>query len=427
MASAFFASPFEEAAVVSVDRYGDSRPAMWGPGRGNQIRVLGSVGWPHSLGRFWEAFRRYLGLDDSGQMIALAAHGEPIYKGRVRQLATTIDGQTRLDTGFFTGHSYSRKMITAFGPARDRGNEITQQHMDLAASAQAVLEDNYFALLRHVHQRTGMKQLCLAGEVALNYAANGKILEQTPFNALSIAAAPDDGGLALGAALHVCHEVLDQPRRFVMRHPYYGSEFDDAAMLRAIACWQATAHHHSSLDAADAAARVIAEGGTAGWFQGRAEFVARPLGNRCILTDPRRATSPELVTAPYLAILAGRASEWFEVDHPSPFLHLAYPIRPARHELIPAVVLPDGTGRLHTVEESVNPLYWRLLGRVEELTGVPLVKSERLAYTPEEALERFLHSDMDVLVLGSYVLHKAENRLPVGEAGRVRSLTAAAR
>lgn len=446
LASAFFCSPFEEAAVISIDGFGDFSSVMWGVGRGNRIEVKGSVRFPHSLGIFYTAFTQYLGFPKYGdeyKMMGLSAYGEPRYREQVRDVVRTRGGDVRLNLDYFTHHTsgvemsweggeptlgnvYSQKFVEVFGPARTPRSELTQRDRDMAASVQAVLEENYFELLRYVQRETGMKNVCLAGGVALNCVANGMIFDQTPFTGLYVQPAAHDAGTSIGAALYVQHQILEQPRRFEMRHAYWGPEHTDHQIGGAIRGESATARKLSEQQLVDATAAELAAGKIVGWYQGRAEFGPRALGNRSILADPRRMNMKDTLNArikyrepfrPFCpSILAERTGEFFECDYSSPFMVQAYKIRPSRRTLVPAVTHEDGTGRLQTVERDVNPLYWRLIKRFDELTGIPVLintsfnENEPIVNTPEEALSCFLRTNMDVLVMGSYILSKAENR-----------------
>ncbi len=443
LASAFFASPFEEAAVASLDGFGDFTSAMWGAGAGNHFEVRGSTRFPHSLGLFYTAFTQFLGFPKYGdeyKMMGLAAYGEPRFLERVRDVVRTENGRTMLDLGYFTHHTdgvemswsggepvagpvFSQKMIELFGPPRRPRSEIEPWHADLAASVQAVFEENYFSFLRFVHRETGRKALCLAGGVALNCAANGKLSEETPFSDVYIQAAAHDAGTSIGAALYVWHHVLGHPRSFVMRHVYFGPEYTDAENLREL---DGCGFRYEKLDE-DALLRrtaaEIAEGKIVGWFQGRMEFGPRALGNRSILADPRRAGMKDALNRrikyrepfrPFCpSILAEATPEYFETGYSSPFMIAAYRVRSERGACIPAVVHADGTGRLQTVEKDVNPLYWKLIARFGELTGVPVLlntsfnENEPIVNTPAEALDCFRRTYMDVLVLGPYFVSKS--------------------
>jgi carbamoyltransferase len=445
MASAFFASPFDEAAVVSIDGFGDFSSVMWGVGRGNHIEVRGCVRFPHSLGQFYTAFTQLLGFPKYGdeyKMMGLSAYGEPRFAEQVREVVRVEGDQVRLNLDYFTHHDkgvdmtwdggepvigpiYSRKMIDVFGPPRAPRSELRHRHADVAASVQAVLEECYFALLNEVCERTKLKKVCLAGGVALNCVANGMIFDRTPFEELYIQPAAHDAGTSIGAALHVWHEVLNQPRSFVMDHVYYGPEYSESEIEREL---QAGGLRYERLDEGrliDDTAREIAAGKIVGWFQGRMEFGPRALGARSILADPRCREMKDILNArikfrehfrPFCPSVAAEATgEYFVTDYPSPFMVQAYKIRPEQRDRIPAVTHQDGTGRLQTVERRVNPRLWKLLNRFGELTGVPILvntsfnENEPIVNTPAEALDCFLRTDMDGLAIGSFLLRKAEN------------------
>ena len=456
MASAFFVSPYEEAAVVSVDGFGDYSSAMWGIGKGNRIRVLGSVTFPHSLGMFYTAFTQFLGFPKYGdeyKMMGLAAYGDPrAFKNLVSDVVRTSDGSIRLNLDYFTHHTrgvdmswtggepvlgsvYSDKMTQVFGPARVPRSELLPRHSDLAAAVQSVLEDNYFALLNHVQKLTGQKQVCLAGGVALNCAANGKLFEKTPFTGVYIQGAAHDAGVSLGAALDVHHHVLNQKRSFEMRHAYLGPEYTDEQIESALRLSGATFARMRTEQLIDTTAREIADGKIVGWFQGRMEFGPRALGSRSILADPRRTDMKDTLNSriklrepfrPFCpSILAEAVGEYFEVTHPSPFMVQAYSIRPHQREKIPAVTHADGTGRLQTVDKEASPLYWRLIHRFGEITGVPVLlntsfnENEPIVNSPQQALDCFLRTRMDILVIGSYIVRKQDNAAVESQNGVV--------
>lgn len=445
LASAFFASPFEEAAIVSIDGFGDFSSVMWGTGRGNQFEVLGSVQFPHSLGLFYTAFTQFLGFPNYGdeyKMMGLAAYGEPRFVRQVEDVVSAAGDQIRLNLKYFIHHSrgvdmtweggapvigniYSPYMLEKFGPARVPHTELRQEHRDLAASVQAVLEDRYFAILNHVYRKTNLKKVCLAGGVALNCAANGKIFEKTPFTDVYIQAASNDAGTSIGAALYVWHQVLKQPRQYVMRDVYYGPEYSDSSIQKELERCDVRYQLLEQEQLIDSTARQIADGKVLGWFQGRMEFGPRALGSRSILADPRRTDIKDILNQrikhrepfrPFCpSILAEATGDYFDTDYPSPFMLQAYKIKPQQQSRIPGVTHQDGTGRLQTVEKDVNPLYWKLLKRFEEISGVPVLintsfnENEPIVNTPGEALDCFLRTKMDTLVMGSFVVLKSEN------------------
>ncbi len=450
LASAFFCSPFEEAAVASIDGFGDYTSAIWGTGTGNRIDVQGAVRFPHSLGLFYTAFTQLLGFTNCGdeyKVMGLAAYGEPRLTRQVRDVISNHDGIFRLNLDYFVHHTdgvamtwdggqpvigsvYSSRMAAVFGGPRRPRSEILPIHADLAASVQVVFEEQYFALLNRLHRITGKKALCLAGGCALNCAANGKIFEKTPFRDLYVQPASNDSGTAIGAALHVWHQELKQPRSFVMSHAYYGPAHDNDGISLEIEAVGAVAHRLSETALIDCAAEQIAAGMVVGWFQGRMEFGPRALGNRSILADPRRADMKDVLNMrikhrehfrPFCpSILAERTADYFETSYPAPFMVSAYRIRPEKQAEIAAVTHADGTGRLQTVSRDQNPLYWKLLSRFEDLTGVPILlntsfnENEPVVNTPTEALDCFLRTNMDVLCLGQFVLFKTENMHATG-------------
>jgi carbamoyltransferase len=446
LASAFFASPFDEAAVVSIDGFGDFSSVMWGVGRGNSIEIRGGVQFPHSLGLFYTAFTQFLGFPNYGdeyKMMGMSAYGERRFMKEVRAVVSTHGDQVRLNLDYFVHHTfgaemtwdncaptlgsvYSReKMIAAFGEPRSPRAPLQQRDYDLAASVQGVLEENYFALLNHIQKATGQKTVCLAGGVALNCVANGMVFEKTAFRDIYVQPAAHDAGTSIGAALYVQHALLKQPRSFVMRDVYYGSEHGDDEIRAAL---DGAGCAFQKLDESDLIARTaeqIADGKIVGWFQGRMEFGPRALGNRSILADPRRHDMKDILNSrikyrepfrPFCpSILAERVGEYFETDYPSPFMVTAYKIKAGQRDRIPAVTHGDGTGRLQTVEQDVNPRYHRLIRKFGEVSGVPILlntsfnENEPIVSTPAQAIDCFLRTKMDVLSIGSFLLYKTDN------------------
>jgi carbamoyltransferase len=456
VASAFFCSPFEEAACLSVDGFGDFVSTMLAVGRGSRVEVLQRVHFPHSLGQLYTAVTQYLGFPGFGdeyKVMGLAAYGEPVFAAALGGLVPALpDGTFRLDLRYFRHLSegvdmtwedgapalaplFTPALEELLGPARRAGEELTQRHKDLAASLQRVYEERFFALVRAVERRTGLKRLALAGGCAMNSLANGKLFERTGIEEVYIQAAAGDAGTALGAALWVHHALRGAPRGFVMEHCYWGPGYAEEEIRRAIGegipgsggrdgLWGEVRIETVSGDgrlAADTAA-ALASGEVVGWYQGRSEWGPRALGNRSILADPRRGDMKELLNAkikrresfrPFApSILEERTGDWFTVDYPDPFMMKVFPIRPEKRPAIPAVTHVDGTGRLQTVSRRVNPLYWELIRAFEERTGVPMVlntsfnENEPIVNTPAEALDCFLRTRMDRLVLGEVVLRR---------------------
>jgi carbamoyltransferase len=452
LASAFFVSPFERAAVVSVDGFGDFTSGMWGTGAGGHIAVGGRVHFPQSLGLFYQAVTQLLGFPSFGdeyKVMGLAPYGEPTELPAMRRIVRLLsDGGYELDLDCFRHHAegvemvwdggapeigpiFTDTMCERLGPARAVGAEIAQRHKDIAASLQAIYEEALFHLLRHVHERTGARALCLAGGCALNSVANGKIFERTPFSELYVQAASGDAGGALGAAYVVWHEILGRPRRWVMDHAYLGPGFGNGVIEQEIE------RHGDALAAAGCSVRLIddedqlcreaaariADGQVLGWFQGRMEWGPRALGNRSILCDPRRADVKAILNEkikrresfrPFApAILRERVGQWFETDYDVPFMLQVYPVRPEQRARIPAVTHVDGSGRLQTVSRQQNPRFHRLIEAFVDRTEVPIVlntsfnENEPVVCRPQEAVDCFLRTSMDALVLGEHVVARA--------------------
>ena len=461
IASAFFCSPYDEAACLSVDGFGDFCSSMSAVGRGSKIDVIDHVLYPHSLGIFYTAVTQYLGFPKYGdeyKVMGLASYGEPLFLPQMRKIVRLKpDGQFENDLEYFVhaaegvtmswengepviGRLFSNRFIEELGPAREPGSEITQKHKDIAASLQAMYEEAFFHRVNWLHERTGLTKLCLAGGCAMNSVANGKIFRNTAFTDVYIQSAAGDAGTALGAALYVWHQELNHPRDFVMSHSYWGPQFGDpviaASMQRHIPDFDGkpadvrrqfgtlTVRRHEGVDAlAQETAEAIANGEIIGWYQGRGEWGPRALGNRSILVDPRRAEMKDVLNSrikrresfrPFApSILEESVGEYFEESYPDPFMIKVYPIRSSKRAEIPAVTHVDGTGRLQTVSRAQNERYWTLIKAFQNLTGVPVVlntsfnENEPIVNTPDEAIQCFLRTQMDRLVLGNWVIHRA--------------------
>jgi len=450
LASAFFVSPFDQAAVLSTDGLGDFASTMWATGRGNRLEVHGAVSFPHSLGLYYTAPRQYLGFwkfGDEYKVMGLAAYGEPAHEGEFRCMVKPHDRHGfRLGLQYFCHHQrgpqmswpeanktpilgrmFSPFLEERLGKSRVPSEPITKKHQDIAASLQAVLEEAYFRLLNSLYQATGSKAVCLAGGVAFNCVANGKIFDHTPFSEVYVQPAAGDAGLAVGAAYYVYHEILGHPRSFVMDHAYWGPQFTPGAIRQALAASAIKGSDFSLQELANEeltrlAAEHIAAGKILGWFQGRAEWGPRALGNRSILADPRRAEMKQVLNRrikhresfrPFApSILEEATARYFARSQSSPFMNLAYSVKPEQRRKIPAPTHVDGTGRLQTVSRSANPLYWALIRDFEKLTGVPVLlntsfnDNEPIVLEPGEAIDCFSRTNMDVLVIGNHLIEK---------------------
>jgi carbamoyltransferase len=452
LASAFFVSPFEEAACISIDGFGDFVSMQRAVGRDREIAPLDEVVFPHSLGLFYTAVTQYLGFLKYGEewkMMGLAPYGKPRYVEQLRRLIRpTPDGGYELDTSYFVhdsegiemtwadgspalGRVFSLKLVELLGPARlTEDTEFFGRWADVAASAQAVFEEIYFHVLNDLFQRTKLPRLALAGGCALNSAANGKIFEKTPFKELFIQPAAGDDGTAVGAAFWVEHVVLGRPRRFVMEHAYTGPAFDDASVHAAIETARKAASWDGAIDVRrvedgelySQVATAVAAGKVVGWFQGGLEWGPRALGNRSIVADPRRADMKEILNTrikhretyrPFApSVLEERVGEYFERTEPSPFMLLVYRVREGKRKLVPAITHVDDTGRLQTVSARTNPRYHALISEFERQTGVGMVlntsfnEHEPIVTTPTDAINCYLKTRMDVLAMGNWVLER---------------------
>jgi len=451
MASAFFVSPFDSAAILSIDGFGDFVSTMTGEGKGNKISVFEKVYYPHSLGLFYTAITQFLGFKKYGdeyKVMGLAALGKPKYLDIMEKIVKIKqNGMFELNLNYFIHYTegvsmswdgiepklsdvFSKRLIEALGPRRRYEEPITEHHADIAASLQAMYEKAFFHILNRLYQKTKNRRLCLVGGCALNSLANGKIFDHTPFREVYIQPAANDAGGALGAAYYVYHQVFGNPRIFVMDNTYWGPQFSDEEIkklldlkkeeLEKFGCTIEFINDEDEL--CKKIAQEIANGKIVGWFQGRMEWGPRALGNRSILVDPRRAEMKDILNArikrrewfrPFApSILVEKVGEYFEKDYPDPFMIKVYPIRPEKRTIIPAVTHVDGTGRLQTVSKEENSLYWRLIKEFERLTGIPVVlntsfnENEPIVCTPDEALDCFLRTKMDVLVLENWIIVK---------------------
>jgi len=451
LASAFLVSPFRQAAVVSVDGFGDFVGAMWGIGSGNALEVHRRIFFPHSLGMFYLAMTRYLGFPKYGdeyKVMGLASYGRPTFRDQMQNVVKVAKGgEFRLNLDYFVHHAqgatmtwdageptmgnmYSGKMEDEFGPARKSGEPLTRRHEDLAASLQAVYEDAFFSLLSHVQETTKLDHLCLAGGCAMNSVANGKIFDRTGFKEVYIQPAAGDAGGAVGAAFYVWNQLLEHDRTFAMDTAYWGPEYSDSQIrlvvkehetdLTGLRC--TITGFEDDLELCQEAAKDISSGGVVGWFQGKMEWGPRALGNRSIVVDPRRAEMKDVLNSrikrrepfrPFApSILLEKTGEYFEKDYPDPFMIKVYQVKPEKRPSIPAVTHVDGSGRLQTVRRGDNPLYWQLIKEFENLTGVPVVlntsfnENEPIVCSPQEAMNCFLRTRMDTLVMGRTLIRR---------------------
>jgi carbamoyltransferase len=459
-ASAFFPSPFQDAAVLTMDGVGEWTTTSLAIGSGNTLSVQKEIQFPHSIGLLYSAFTYYTGFRvNSGEykVMGLAPYGEPRYAGLIRDHLIDIkgDGSFALDMSYFdycTGLTMTNAKFDALfgGPARQSESELTQREMDLAASIQAVTEDVVIRLSRSVAKQTGQKNLCLAGGVALNCVANGKLLRENIFERIWIQPAAGDAGGALGAALGAYYIMLGQPRRpgsgiDGMKGSYLGPRYDDGDTAARLTACRAVFTQHTEDEAIELAAQALADGKALGWHSGRMEFGPRALGGRSILADPRSPTMQKLLNLkvkyresfrPFApSVLREDVAEWFEMDTDSPYMLLvADVVRDKRRAMtpeegalfgieklnvprsaIPAVTHVDYSARVQTVHEETNSRYYRLIKRFKEITGCPVlvntsfnVRGEPIVCTPEDAFRCFMGTELDMLVVGNALMRKSE-------------------
>lgn len=444
LASAFFASPFDEAAVASMDGFGDFVSMMWGTGQGTRLRVDGCVRFPHSLGILYTAVTQHLGFPHYGdefKVMGLAPFGQPEYLDRLRRVVRHRGDGFALDLRYFAHHRTGQRMTWAsgtptlgdvfspelerlLGPRRRPDDPLDARHENIAASVQVLLEEVLLDRLRQLAIRTRQTSLCLAGGVALNCTLNGKILRETPFDRLYVQPAAHDAGTALGAALYVRHHVRGHARDFVMDHASWGLEYGRDECRQALDAHGLAYRELAAPVLAREAARLIAEDQVLGWFQGRFEWGPRALGNRSIVCNPRNPAMKETLNTrikhrerfrPFApSVTAEAASEYFDLDRPAPFMTATYAVRPAMRSIVPAVTHVDGSARVQTVSRDLDPTYWGLLKACEERTGVPVLlntsfnENEPIVNTPSEAVRCFLRNDMDALALGPFLVTRED-------------------
>ncbi len=460
-ASAFFCSPFDDAAVLTIDGVGEWATATMGWARGTEVRLTREIRFPHSIGLLYSAFTAFLGFEvNEGEykVMGMAPYGQPRYVDKVHKLVRMFpDGSFALDMDYFSFHRsttrpYSRKFVDLFGPPRPPEDKFftetsgypayfgarpanfaeearrSQHYADLAASIQAVTEEMVLNMARAVRRETGLPRLCLAGGVGLNSVANWKILRQAGVEQLYVHPAAGDSGGAVGAALYAYHSMLGKPRNFTMEHAFWGAEYSEAE-VRSFLDGAGIAYEHLSEDRVlDRTVDALTAGQVVGWFQGRFEWGPRALGHRSIIADPRRADMKDIVNTkikfrePYRpfapSVLQSHVRDYFDApeverQYPARFMLLVVDVKPAKYDVIPAVTHVDGTGRLQTVLRDGNPRYYDLIERFGEATGVPVIlntsfnlRGEPIVNTPAEAYSTFMRSGMDALVLGNHFIRK---------------------
>lgn len=434
-ANAFYLSPYENAAILTVDGRGEDKTALFAIGRGNKITELQTLAFPHSLGLVYSAFTDFLGFKahvDEWKVMALASYAKrdnPEYAKFKKMLRLSDDGFFEFDLSYFNYYMidqfvlYSPRLVELFGTPRKADEELTERHYQIAAALQQITEEVLVHMLTWLHKETGMTNLVVGGGVFMNSVFNGKIRDLTPFKNIFISSCPDDSGVSIGAAAYLHHDILNLPRMESPEHTYWGPEFDNEEIQQTIEKYKLDSVHVADIETY--AARLLHEGKIIGWFQGRMEFGQRALGNRSILADPRRMEMKDLVNRiikyregfrPFApSILEENVSEYFECESTDrvPFMERVYMVRPEKRSIISAVTHVDGSGRVQTVSRKTNPRYHRLISEFGKLSGVPVVlntsfnlKGEAIVCTPTDAIRTFMSSGLDALVLGNYVLKK---------------------
>jgi len=434
----FFTSPFKESAILTVDGVGEWTTASFGKAEDTNIQLTNDIRWPHSLGLFYSAFTYYLGFkvnEGEYKLMGLSSYGEPKYYDLIKKELIDVkdDGSFRLNMKYFA-FTWDKVMINdkfekLFGvPRRSEDSKTEQIHFDIGASAQLVLEEILLKMARNVHEKTGLKNLCLGGGVALNGVANYRILKEGPFDKIHIPPSPGDGGSAIGCAAYVYYSILNNERiietdhaKIISNTAYLGPSYSNEEIKSFLDHYKIPYEKFERQQLLEHTAKLISEQNVVGWYQGRVEWGPRALGNRSILADPRNAKMKDILNEkikhresfrPFApSILEEHASEYFELDIPSPYMLFVAKIK--KPDKIPAVTHIDGTGRLQTVSRLANPLYYDLINEFYKLTGVPVivntsmnVRGEPIVNTPSQAFEMLLKTDMDCIVMGDCIIGK---------------------
>lgn len=444
LASAFYPSPFEEAAVLSIDGAGDFSTTMLAVGKGTDIEVLEDIDFPHSVGVFYSAMTQLLGFPyygDEYKVMGLAPYGEPKFVDKLRDVVKLIPGGLfQLNLNYF--HSphkgyvhysddflplvkplFNAKMEAEFCTVRAKNEELTQYHKDLAASVQRYTEEIIYHILTYLHNKTGLTKVCIAGGVAQNSVANGKITRNTPFTEVYIPSAGHDAGISMGSAYWVHHMVAGQPRSEAVFNANTGCQYSNEFIKTECARLNLTYRELPDAELFPEIVKCLTEGGVVGWFNGRAEFGPRALGGRSIIADPRRNDAKEILNLkikrresfrPFApSILKEEVNKWFELDEPVPFMEKVFPIRKEKQSEIPAVTHADGSGRLQSVDAAVSPRYHALISEFFKQTGVPVLlntsfnENEPIVNAPIEAINCYLRTNMDMLVMENIVISRS--------------------
>jgi carbamoyltransferase len=452
LSSSFFVSPFENSAIVSVDGFGDFTSVMYGYGSNNQIKSYTTIDFPHSLGIFYSAITQFLGFNKYGdeyKVMGLAPYGKPVYMDEMLKLISLKSyGKFELNLKYFLHHLgkvritwngcepnisqiWAEDFFKIFGMNRNLNEPIIQKHKDIAASAQLMYEKSLFHILNFAFDKTKSINLCLAGGCAMNSVANGKIIKNTSFKNIYIPPAPGDSGGAIGAAFYIWNQIKQNPRLTIMNHAYYGPEYSESEMMEAIQEIKINKENEINIfkyddfqKIADFVAKSISKGCVIGWFQDRMEWGPRALGNRSILGDPRRLDMKDILNKkikrresfrPFApSILKEEVAEWFDTNMEEPFMLQVHQVKNGKQKIIPSVTHIDGSGRLQTVDKKTNLKYYKLIKAFENITGVPILlntsfnENEPIVCNPKEAIDCFMRTKMDMLVMGNFILERSK-------------------
>ena len=440
-AHTFFTSPFDEAAILTVDGVGEWSTSSFGSAENTSIKLTNDIRWPHSIGMFYSAFTYFLGFkvnEGEYKLMGLSAYGKPKYYDLILNeiLDVKNDGSLHLNLKYFA-FTYDKvmtnqKFAELFGiPRREENVKAEQIHYDIAASAQKVLEDIMLKMVNHVHKKTGMKNLCLGGGVALNGVANYRILKEGPFENVHIPPSPGDGGSAIGCAQYLYYIHKKQRRIIVQDHAkriqenvYVGPSFSNDEIKSFLEENNIDYEYLTREQLLQTTAKLISEQNVVGWYQGKIEWGPRALGNRSILADPRDSKMKDVLNEkikhrelfrPFApSILEEYASEYFDLTVPSPYMLFVAKVK--KPDKIPAVTHVDGTGRLQTVSREANPLYYDLINDFYKITGVPVVvntsmnvRGEPIVNTPEQAYAMIIKTEMDYIMMGNYMIQRRDS------------------
>jgi len=429
-ASSFLLSPYDKAAILTLDGTGEAASTMMGFGEDNHIRILKEIFYPDSLGYLFVALTHYLGFlpeSDEYKLMSLASYGEDrFYEDFKKIIVLKPEGGYTIDTNYFNYQKgirnpwVSEKFTKNFGPIRNPEEPIEQRHKDIARALQKRLEDAALHMARHLYKITGSRNLCLAGGVALNSVMNGRLLRESPFENIFVQPAANDAGTCIGSALYIYNSILGNHRQYIFRDAYLGPSYPDVSYRKALDEKGLGYEYLTDEKLLQMTAELLSEGKIAGWFQGRMEMGPRALGNRSILADPRNPAMKEILNSkvkhregfrPFApSVLLESAREYFECDIHSPFMLFVFNVRPEKRSVIPAVTHVDGTARVQTVDVQENPLFWKLIKEFEKTTGIPIllntsfnVMGEPIVCSPGDAVECFLKTQIDFLVMGNYI------------------------